>query len=85
MRRPGISAYAALSVNIHMLAYEQAPRQSYSCFHSQPRLCLFQAFTQSIYKKKKIYFRASAYKNETPEALNGEMMQMVQMVEWWID
>ena len=27
-----------LSVNIHMLAYEQAPRQPYSCFHSDRHL-----------------------------------------------
>ena len=31
----GILAYAALSVNTYMFAYEQAPRQPYICFHSQ--------------------------------------------------
>ena len=55
MRQLGITAYAALSVNIHMLAYEQAPRQPYACFLSQPRLCPFQAITQSRHKPKRVY------------------------------
>ena len=36
--RLSLLAYAALSVNIHMLAYEQAPRQPYSCFRSDRHL-----------------------------------------------
>lgn len=41
----GILAYAALSVNSYMLAYEQAPRQPYIRFRSQQSCQIPQCLT----------------------------------------
>ena len=53
-----------------MLAYEQAPRQPYACFLSQPRLCPFQAITQSRHKPKRVYLN-HAFRNTLNPYITG--------------
>ncbi len=77
MRQLGITAYAALSVNIHMLAYEQAPRQPYACFLSQLRLCSFQVITQSSDKHKKVLLFFSASVRKQKKTVFGRFLRAV--------